>query len=164
MLKRLISEVPGALQNLRNAIIGIEQPGVVLSCRFAKWKVQRAPRVLWMAVVSQSSISCKFGRKRVSSLEQPTSSLIPPKSQLLSYIYSKTCVCRTLYQAESCTDRTHFYAPKCCGSNMHPWIKRNTVISGKFLLHQGGHQGGPVRVGFTVVHSSCRQNSRCRLT
>ena len=40
----------------------IEQ-GVVLSCRFAEWKVRRAPRVLWMAVVSQSSV--KFGKKRV---------------------------------------------------------------------------------------------------
>ena len=40
----------------------IEQ-GVVLSCRFAEWKVRRAPRVLRMAVVSQSSV--KFGKKRV---------------------------------------------------------------------------------------------------
>ena len=40
----------------------IEQ-GVVLSCRFAEWKVRRAPRVLQMAVVSQSSV--KFGKKRV---------------------------------------------------------------------------------------------------
>ena len=37
--------------------------GVVLSCRFAEWKVRRAPRVLRMAVVSQSSV--KFGKKRV---------------------------------------------------------------------------------------------------
>ena len=40
----------------------IEQ-GVVLSCRFAEWKVRHAPRVLRMAVVSQSSV--KFGKKRV---------------------------------------------------------------------------------------------------
>ena len=40
----------------------IEQ-GVVLSCRFAERKVRRAPRVLRMAVVSQSSV--KFGKKRV---------------------------------------------------------------------------------------------------
>ena len=40
----------------------IEQ-GVVLSSRFAKWTVRRAPRVLRMAVVSQSRV--KFGRKRV---------------------------------------------------------------------------------------------------
>ena len=41
----------------------IEQ-GVVLSCRFAEWnRVRRAPRVLRMAVVSQSSV--KFGKKRV---------------------------------------------------------------------------------------------------
>ena len=40
----------------------IEQ-GVVLSCRFAEWKVRGAPRVLRMAVVSQSSV--KFGRERV---------------------------------------------------------------------------------------------------
>ena len=40
----------------------IEQ-GVVLSCRFAEWKVRRAPRVLRMAVVSQSSV--KLGKKRV---------------------------------------------------------------------------------------------------
>ena len=40
----------------------IEQ-GVVLSCRFAEWKVRRAPRVLRMAVVSQSSV--KYGKKRV---------------------------------------------------------------------------------------------------
>ena len=40
----------------------IEQ-GVVLSCRFAERKMRRAPRVLWMAVVSQSSV--KFGKKRV---------------------------------------------------------------------------------------------------
>ena len=40
----------------------IEQ-GVVLSWRFAQWKVRRAPRVLRMAVVSQSSV--KFGKKRV---------------------------------------------------------------------------------------------------
>ena len=40
----------------------IEQE-VVLSCRFAEWKVRRAPRVLRMAVVSQSSV--KFGKKRV---------------------------------------------------------------------------------------------------
>ena len=40
----------------------IEQ-GVVLSCRFVEWKVRRAPRVLRMAVVSQSSV--KFGNKRV---------------------------------------------------------------------------------------------------
>ena len=32
----------------------IEQ-GVVLSCRSAEWKVRWASRVLWMAVVSQSS-------------------------------------------------------------------------------------------------------------
>ena len=36
---------------------------VVLSCRFAEWNVRRAPRVLRMAVVSQSSV--KFGKKRV---------------------------------------------------------------------------------------------------
>ena len=40
----------------------IEQ-GVVLSFRFAERKVRRAPRVLRMAVVSQSSV--KFGKKRV---------------------------------------------------------------------------------------------------
>ena len=40
----------------------IEQ-GVVLSCRFAEWKLRLAPRVLRMAVVSQSSF--KFGKKRV---------------------------------------------------------------------------------------------------
>ena len=40
----------------------IEQ-GVVLSCRFAEWKVRCAPRVLWMAVVSQSS--GMFGKKCV---------------------------------------------------------------------------------------------------
>ena len=40
----------------------IEQ-GVVLSCRFAEWKVRRAPRVLRMAVVSQSSV--KFGKNCV---------------------------------------------------------------------------------------------------
>ena len=40
----------------------IEQ-GVVLSCRFAERKVRRAPHVLRMAVVSQSSV--KFGKKRV---------------------------------------------------------------------------------------------------
>ena len=40
----------------------IEQ-GVVLSFRFAKRKVRRAPRVLRMAVVSQSNV--KFGKKRV---------------------------------------------------------------------------------------------------
>ena len=40
----------------------IEQ-GVVLSYRFAERKVRRAPRVLRMAVVSQSSV--KFGKKRV---------------------------------------------------------------------------------------------------
>ena len=37
--------------------------GVVLSCRFAVWKVRRAPRVLRMVVVSQSSV--KFGKKPV---------------------------------------------------------------------------------------------------
>ena len=36
---------------------------VVLSCRFAERKVRRAPRVLRMAVVSQSSV--KFGKKHV---------------------------------------------------------------------------------------------------
>ena len=36
---------------------------VVLSCRFAEWKVQRAPRVLRMAVVSQSNV--KFGGKHM---------------------------------------------------------------------------------------------------
>ena len=40
----------------------IEQ-GVVLSFRFAERKVRRAPRVLRMAVVSQSSV--EFGKKRV---------------------------------------------------------------------------------------------------
>ena len=40
----------------------IEQ-GVVLSCRFAEWKVRRASHVLRMAVVSQSSV--KFGKKSV---------------------------------------------------------------------------------------------------
>ena len=40
----------------------IEQ-GVVLSFRFAERKVRRAPRVLRVAVVSQSSV--KFGKKRV---------------------------------------------------------------------------------------------------
>ena len=40
----------------------IEQ-GVILSCRFSEWKVRRAPGVLWMAVVSQSSV--KFCKKRV---------------------------------------------------------------------------------------------------
>ena len=40
----------------------IEQ-GVVLSCKFAEWKVRRAPRVLRMAVVSQPSV--KFGKKRM---------------------------------------------------------------------------------------------------
>ena len=40
----------------------IEQ-GVVLSFRFTERKVRRAPRVLRMAVVSQSSV--KFGKKRV---------------------------------------------------------------------------------------------------
>ena len=40
----------------------IEQ-GVVLSFRFAERKVRRAPGVLRMAVVSQSSV--KFGKKRV---------------------------------------------------------------------------------------------------
>ena len=40
----------------------IEQ-GVVLSFRFAERKVRRAPRVLRMAVVSQSSVT--FGKKRV---------------------------------------------------------------------------------------------------
>ena len=42
--------------------VGIEQ-GVVLSFRFAVRKVRRAPRVLRMAAVSQSSV--KFGEKRV---------------------------------------------------------------------------------------------------
>ena len=32
----------------------IEQE-VVLSCRFAEWKVRWTSRVLWMAVISQSS-------------------------------------------------------------------------------------------------------------
>ena len=40
----------------------IEQ-GVVLSFRFAERKVRRAPGVLRVAVVSQSSV--KFGKKRV---------------------------------------------------------------------------------------------------
>ena len=40
----------------------IEQ-GVVLSCRFAQWKVRRAPGVARMAGVSQSSV--KLGKKRV---------------------------------------------------------------------------------------------------
>ena len=40
----------------------IEQ-GVVLSCRFVEWKVRRAPHVLRMAVLSQSSV--KLGKKRV---------------------------------------------------------------------------------------------------
>ena len=39
------------------------EQGAVLSCRFAEWKARRAPRVLRMAVVSQSSV--KFGKKRV---------------------------------------------------------------------------------------------------
>ena len=39
------------------------QQGVVLSFRFAERKVRRAPRVLRMSVVSQSSV--KFGKKRV---------------------------------------------------------------------------------------------------
>ena len=34
----------------------IEQ-GVVLSCRFAKWKVRRAPRVLWTG--SRESVKCQ---------------------------------------------------------------------------------------------------------
>ena len=40
----------------------IEQ-GVVLSRRFAQWKVRSAPLVLRMAVVRQSSV--KFGKKPV---------------------------------------------------------------------------------------------------
>ena len=39
------------------------EQGVVFSRSFAEWKVRRAPRVLRMAVVSQSSV--KFGKKRV---------------------------------------------------------------------------------------------------
>ena len=66
-----------------------------------------------------------------------------------SNIYSETCVCRTLDQGKSCTDRTNFHAPKCCGSIVHPWIKRNPVISGQFPLHQGHW----ARAGFTCTLS-----------
>ena len=45
--------------------------GVVLSFRFAERKVRRAPRVLRMAVMSQSSV--KFGKMSVLPLEQPSS-------------------------------------------------------------------------------------------
>ena len=53
----------------------IEQ-GVVLSCWFAEWKVRWTSRVLWMAVVSQSSVK-SVGRKRgLRRSEQTLSSLI----------------------------------------------------------------------------------------
>ena len=44
-------------------------------------------------------------------------------------------------------DRTIVHAPKCCGLNMHPWIKRNPVTSGQFPLHQGR----PARAGFIAL-------------
>ena len=43
-------------------LLSIEE-GVVLSSTSAEWKVRRAPGVLLMAVVSQSSV--KFGKKHV---------------------------------------------------------------------------------------------------
>ena len=44
----------------------IEQ-GVVLSCRFAEWKVRWTSRVLWMAVVSQSSVKSSQRNSALSS-------------------------------------------------------------------------------------------------
>ena len=50
----------------------IEQ-GVVRSCRFAEWKVRWTSRVLWMAVVSQSSENLIQQEKReLSRREQHT--------------------------------------------------------------------------------------------
>ena len=44
------------------------------------------------------------------------------------YVQVRVVISRAdLYQAESCIDRTNFHAPKCCGSNVHPWIKRIPV-------------------------------------
>ena len=63
----------------------IEQ-GVVLSCRFAEWKVRRPPRVLRIAVASQSSVN--FGKKRVFLVGTVTGSRVggAVKSTRVSFI------------------------------------------------------------------------------
>ena len=53
---------PCSTQSLLNQ--GVEQ-GVVLSCRFAESKVRWTSRVLWMSVVSQSSV--KSSRRKSAS-------------------------------------------------------------------------------------------------
>ena len=66
--------------SLEVATLAVIVMKLVAPTRFAERKVRHAPRVLRMAVVSQSSV--KFGKKRVllvgatnfkMSLEQPTS-------------------------------------------------------------------------------------------
>ena len=59
---------------------GIEQ-GVVSSCRFAEWTVRWTSRVLWMAVVSQSSEnSSRQENRELKCREQHTLPLLSPKS------------------------------------------------------------------------------------
>ena len=66
-------EFPGTLR--------IEQ-GVVLSCRFAESKVRWTSRVLWMAVVSQSSVKSSRRNSASSSVgSKPFSNKSSPKSQ-----------------------------------------------------------------------------------
>ena len=61
----------------------IEQ-GVVLSCRFAEWRVRWTSRVLWMAVVSQSSEnSSRQENRELPCREQHTLSI-------LALIFAKT--------------------------------------------------------------------------
>ena len=57
------------------------EPGVVLSCRFAEWTVRWTSRVLWMAVVSQSSEnSSRQENRELPCRQQHTLPQLSPKS------------------------------------------------------------------------------------
>ena len=89
----------------------IEQ-GVVLSFRFAERKVRRAPRVLRMAVVSQSSV--KFGKKLVL-LVGATNFMINSFLMPLSAVNWKTSMC-TIFSAFSDVNECSSGAHRCDGN------------------------------------------------
>ena len=62
---------------------------MVLSFRFAEQKVRRAPRVLRMAVVSQSSV--KFGKKLVGATNFMTITAEVATSKFVLLSLTRTC-------------------------------------------------------------------------
>ena len=59
------------------------EQGVMLSCKFAEWMLRWTPRVVWMAVVSQSSEnSSRQENRELPCREQHTIPQVSPKRGL----------------------------------------------------------------------------------